>query len=506
LRAPLRTAYVPRMHARIRHASLAALIALGACTRPASGPGIIAAAAAAMGGADRIAAAKALVVEGTGDAYALGQNATLDGPLLRWHVTDFRRRVDFEHARWREESVWAPAFDTGWPSAFPVIEAYDGGVPFGVESGTASRRDDVAAIARRAELHHDPIGFLRAATAPGARLEQVRAERGGEAIDLVTAEGERYTLVADSATHLPKRIISKGTEPALGDVAVVTELDAYKPFDGLQLPTKITRRIDTTIVAVLEVAKVAVHSDTASLGDLAAPASVRSAPVPPGDATVTVNEAAPGVWYLTGEGPHSIVIEFRDHLTLVEAPEGDRRTLAVIRQARALRPGKPLTEVINTHHHFDHSGGLRAAVSEGLKVITQASNRAFVEAMVARPSTVVPDALAKNPKPLAIETVDDRKTLSDGTRTLELYRVDGNAHCPTMLMVHLPRERLLIEADAYQPPPLTGTPPVRHPFAGNLLANIERRHLRVDRLLPIHGRMVPFAALVTAAATSDTTR
>ena len=66
----------------------------------------------------------------------------------------------------------------------------------------------------------------------------------------------------------------------------------------------------------------------------------------------------------------------------------DRRTLVVIARARALRPGKALTEVINTHHHFDHSGGIRAAVSEGLRVITHESNRGFFEAMVARPATV----------------------------------------------------------------------------------------------------------------------
>jgi hypothetical protein len=72
-----------------------------------------------------------------------------------------------------------------------------------------------------------------------------------------------------------------------------------------------------------------------------------------------------------------------------------------------------------------------------------------------------------------------------------------------MLMVYFPAERLLAEADAYQPPPPGGPAPVAHPFAANLLDNIEKRRLRVDRLLPIHGRIVPFADLVAAARGVD---
>ena len=77
---------------------------------------------------------------------------------------------------------------------------------------------------------------------------------------------------------------------------------------------------------------------------------------------------AKGIWFLAGQSHHSVLVEFADHLTLIEAPQNDTRALAVIAKARTLRPGKPLTQVVNTHHHFDHSGGIRAAVSEGLTV------------------------------------------------------------------------------------------------------------------------------------------
>ena len=67
-------------------------------------------------------------------------------------------------------------------------------------------------------------------------------------------------------------------------------------------------------------------------------------------------------------------IEFNDHITLFEAYASEANAVAIIAKARTLVPGKPVTELIVSHHHFDHSGGLRAAVSEGLEVITQRGN------------------------------------------------------------------------------------------------------------------------------------
>lgn len=476
---------------------LAGMLALGACTPRSAELRIVESAAAAMGGLDQVRSVRRFTVEGSGDVFALGQNPTLESPLLNWEVQSYRRTTDLVNHRWQEESKRKPTFVTGWPEAFSLIEGYDAGLAFDIEEGVPSRRDGLVATRREAELFHHPLGFLRAASQPAARLERARDEGDAQAVDLVASEGHRFTLLIDKTRKLPRRIVSTSHEPGLGDVTLVTEFSEYRTFDHVAFPTQMTWRIDTTIVAYLRVTRAATDRDTTKP---AAPAAVRNAPDPAaGDARVTVEQAAPGVWYLAGESHHSVVVEFADHLTLIEAPVDDRRTLAVIARARTLRPTKPLTEVINTHHHLDHAGGIRAAVSEGLKVITHESNRAFVEVLVSRPSTVFPDALARRPRPLVIETVAEKKVITDGQRSIELYPITGNGHCATMLMVYLPRERLLVEADAYQPPPLQGTPPVMHPWAPNLLENIRRRGLRVSRILPVHGRIVPFAELVAAA-------
>jgi hypothetical protein len=72
-----------------------------------------------------------------------------------------------------------------------------------------------------------------------------------------------------------------------------------------------------------------------------------------------------------------------------------------------------------------------------------------------------------------------------------------------MLMIYLPTEKLLIEADAYTPPAPNAAPmSPPSPFNVSLADNIKQQGLSVDQILPLHGRMVPIVELHKAAGTS----
>jgi glyoxylase-like metal-dependent hydrolase (beta-lactamase superfamily II) len=211
-------------------------------------------------------------------------------------------------------------------------------------------------------------------------------------------------------------------------------------------------------------------------------------------ARVVSEQAAPGVWYLTGGSHHSVVIEMKDHVIVVESPLNDERAVAVLAEARKLVPGKSIRYVINSHHHFDHAGGLRAVVADGITVITHESSRAFLEQALAASATMTPDRQAKAGGKPIVEGVRDRRTMTDGTRTVEIYHIAGNTHSDGLLMVYLPKERFLVEADVYTPaPPNAPAPTAVNPLTVNLAENITRLGLGVDQLLPLHGRMVPLA-------------
>ncbi len=462
-----------------------------ACASPPPERQIIDDAATALGGAQRLGAVKTLVIQGSGTNGNLGQDMTPDATGQTFTVSDYTRAVDVAGGRVRIEQTRTPTFNYfQGPQPQKQVLGVDGDVAYNVAAnGNATRASDIVARDRRAEFFHHPITIVRAALDPMAVLTNPRTLGSERIVDVTIGGGRPFTLAIDATTHLPTRVVSMTDNLNLGDVAIETSFSDYQDISGLKLPTTLTTRTDKWTTATLQVSKQSVDADA---GNLAVPDAARTAAaisgIPP--ANVTAESIAKGVWFLAGQSHHSVLVEFSDHLMLIEAPQNDTRALAVIAKARELVPGKPLTQVVNSHHHFDHSGGIRAAVSEGLEVITHKANAGFYEDAIKRTHSLVPDALAKNPKPLKITTFDDELTLKDAAMTVNLYQIAGSGHGDTLVMAYFPRERILVEADVYSPGGAIA------PYAANLLENVKKRNLRVDRIVPIHGAIAPFAELV----------
>jgi glyoxylase-like metal-dependent hydrolase (beta-lactamase superfamily II) len=472
-----------------RLAPMMIVVAAAACTQRTPEQQLVHDAAEALGGQARIEAVGVLTMEGSGTQYNLGQDLRPGLADQTFTVSAFKREIEAGVARMRTTQTRTPnfAYFQG-PQAQTQIQALDQDLAYNVGANGAPTRVPAAAAAdRRAEQLHHPLRLLRFALGPNTVLSAVRTGGAERLVDVTTYAGP--ITLAVGADNRPTRIQSPGTHINLGDVTLTTTFADYADAGGLQLPTRIATKVDDFTTGTYQV-----KNTTAPSGSLEAPAEARSAAAPAAPAVnVAVEEVAPGVWFLAGQSHHSAVVAFKDRLVLIEAPQSEARSLAVIARAKELRPGTPLTHLVMSHHHFDHSTGLRAAIADGLTVVAQAGNEAFVKEMAARPFTRTPDTLAKAPKPPVVVAVGDTHTITDGARELLLYHVAGNPHSDTMLMAYLPRERLLVEVDAFSP---GGT---YHPYAANLLDHVQKRKLRVDRIIPLHGAIVPFSALVEAA-------
>jgi hypothetical protein len=469
---------------------LVAVVALtSACASAPPERQVVDAAAEALGGADRIRALKSIAVEGAGDAPNVGQNRLPDSELPNWRVTTYRRVTDLVNDRTDMTQTRQAAFQFAGALTQRQHQAQDGDVAVNFPpNGQPARGSAAQARDRRREALHQPIAAVRAALAETSEVSNLRQDGDNDVVDIRTAKGDVIQLSVSRASKLPVRVAMLDAHPNLGDVVIATAFADYEDVSGVKMPKRLTTTIDKYPQFDLRVSRNAVDVDTAAL---AAPDAVKSAvaATPPAQ-VVSVEPVAKGIWRLAGSGNHrSIVFEFADHLVLFEAPLNEARSKAVIDEARKLS-SKPLTHAVVSHHHFDHSGGLRVAVAEGLTIITHKDNEAFFKGLVARPWTVQPDALAKAPRPMNLQLVDDTLTLKDAAMELQLYHLIGNEREGTNLFGYVPNGRLLVQADLYD------NTWDRHLWGQNVLENISRRMLKVDRDIPVHGAMEPFSKMV----------
>jgi glyoxylase-like metal-dependent hydrolase (beta-lactamase superfamily II) len=441
---------------------------------------IIEDAVAAIGGRDRVLAVRTLTIEGYATNPNLGQQMTPESELLLWMIPDYARRLDLVNGRMELAVTRRPAFPAVFDNA-RAVQRLDGDVAYNLAANQPRPARLAAQVTRdrRIEMLHHPLTALRAALDPSSTVGNRRTSAAASSVDITTARGDAITLSVD-AQGRPLSVRSMAYHPNLGDVTRVTTFGAYENLDGLRLPKRLVTTIDRWTEWDVAVMK---HTLDADL-NLAAPDETRgsaAAPAAPPQ-NVPVTELAKGVWFLTGAGVPSLVIEFADHLALVEVPVSEARTQAVIAKAKELVPGKPLTQAIVSHHHFDHTAGLRAAVAEGLTIITHRVNEAWFREMVKRKHSIVVDALARTPKPLKIVSFDDAHTLRDAAMEVQLVHLRGSTHGDGLLAVYFPRQRLYAEADVWNPGAQI------QPHVRSLDEDIRRRGLQIDRIVPLHGQ------------------
>jgi len=439
---------------------------------------------------------KALQYTASGTLWQLGQSAYPGAPWPRFNIKSYTRTVNYDTVSMRDEVVRTQGENPPRGGGIQPITGEQrqillvSGTQAWNQAGENAVPAPAAAADRLQQLWLTPHGVMKAAMAHKATVQAKTA--GGKKMTAISfaVPGQLKVKALVNDKHLVEKVEAWSPNPVLGDMLTETTYADYKDFGGVRFPTKIMQRQGGFPTLELTVSEVKPNEPV----DITVPDNVRQASV-----QVKTDKVADGVWYLTGGSHQSVLVEMKDHLVVIEGPQDDARATAVIAEVKKTVPNKPIKYVVNSHHHFDHAGGLGAFVAEGATIITHDVNKGFFAQSFAAPRTIQPDKLAQSHKKAMIEGMKDKHVLSDETHTIELYRIQGNAHHDGLIMAYLPKEKLLVEADAYTPPPPTVPPPAQpSPFSVNLYENIERLKLAVDQILPLHGRIVPLAELQKA--------
>ena len=318
--------------------------------------------------------------------------------------------------------------------------------------------------------------MIKAALANGGTLD-------GKTIAFKAEDRDFKATLNDQ--NLVEKVSFLSTNEVIGDYPIEITYSDYADYGGVKFPAHIVQTEDGH--PTLDIRINEVKPNAAVVIDV--PANVTSAPPPPETPTVQVEKLADGVWYLNSDGVRSWAVEFKDYVVAVEGIGREARSLAVNAEIAKTIPNKPIKYVVNTHAHYDHAGGLRTYPAQGIIVVTQEKNKPFYEQAWARPRTIAPDLLSKEPKPLMFETVSDKKVITDGTQTLEIYWMKDSNHNGANMLVYHPKAGLLFWGDGYNPPAgADPRDPARTPEYGiDLYRNINALKLNVKTIAPAHG-------------------
>lgn len=348
--------------------------------------------------------------------------------------------------------------------------------------------------AQQLDIWMTPQGFLKAAA---SRSATVRSQaRGGKTYNVVSFTGGNKAMVNGYINDqgLVERVETWIDNPMFGDMLVEVDYALYKDFDGLKFPTSIAQKQGGWPTLELTVVDVKPNIST----NIKPAQAAQPVPDRPSE------KLAEGLYLIKG-GYGSLAVDFRDYIVVLEGPNSEARGLHVIQEAKRLIPNKPIRYVVNSHTHFDHASGLRPFVAEGATVITHEVNRAFLERVFTSPRTLNPDTLARSGRRANIETVAARKVLTDGNHVIELHHQQGVGHHPGLIFAYLPKQKILFAGDGYNAnvPANSPTPNPVGPYAVNLLENIRRLNLDIERIISIHmppdDRVVTMQELLRAA-------
>jgi glyoxylase-like metal-dependent hydrolase (beta-lactamase superfamily II) len=509
----------------------ALLLLLSACssaqpTGPDAARALIEESAVAMGGWTAMDAVKVQQIITAGGDLEPMQAVKPEGEARA--INRFSQGIiyDFENKRMRLTFDAIREYPNTQPVKFVEVIEGDAGMletPDAKGNAVQERLHPSRLATRLRDMRRVPIRLLYTAkNSPELTRVEDKKEGNGTIHIIRYKDGNLPVEVHfDSFNKLPKRVIYTEDDPIYGDTLNELAFSDWREYGGIRLP-QITAVFLNGNQIREERARNIINNPRIDVAGMVVPDQVKAQPavgepivsqwplrrVVMGvgyqdfgrEQKVELVEVTKGVYHVKGSTHHSLAIEMKDHIVVVEAPLFEDRSLAVIKALEAKMPGKPIKYVVMTHFHIDHSGGIRAYAAKGATVVAHTDAVPFVKTMLSRPKTIRPDSLAKASVTANVQSANDLKMLSDGERTIELREIP-NPHSAGMLVVYLPQEKLVFVSDLFTP----GTPVdpsntngIDNAFA--LYKALADGNVQVDRIVGGHGDIAPLSDLMKVAS------
>jgi glyoxylase-like metal-dependent hydrolase (beta-lactamase superfamily II) len=434
----------------------------------------------AQGGADALRAIKTLVQKGDAKHWEPGQSHSVTGESRFLGDSTVTVTVDYNNPirvryDWDRNMLY-PAVEKlkyseiRYPTYGAVVDDKGAITPMSSIRLAANLREGARASAK----------LLLAALESPQSISAIEDQKlGNQTLPaaLYTQGPNKYIIIFDRTTKLPAAVRIREEDNIWGDSNYDMVLSDWKTVNGVKIAFDRSYKLNDMEVQRLAFKEITANTEIAP-ATFAIPDAVKAAAKPAATANVPyqwvvrrlflgrftdsdkiyfgdngsfkVVELSPNVQMVQGGGANNLIINMKDGIAVVDAPTDEGQSRFVIDAAKAKYPGKPIKYLVLTHHHMDHTGGMRAFVAEGATIIVPAQDKAYFEQVAKAPHTLEPDAQQKAMKPATVQGVADTTSLKDDNGDINLYNI-ANPHVDGFLLVHLPKDNVLWVTDLISP-------------------------------------------------------
>ncbi len=400
----------------------------------------------ALGGADALRAVKTLVLKADAKHWEPGQSNSVNGESRFLGDSTMTASVDYAN----KDGV-SVRFDWDRDMKYPAVEklkyseirypTYGAVVD---EKGEAKPMSGIRLAANLREGGRgSPLLLLGALDSP-QRVSAIEDQKlGNQTLPAVayTNGPNKYVIMFDRATKLPAAVRTRDEDNIWGDANYDMILSDWRTVGGIKVAFARSYKLND-----MEVQRLTYKEITIFLGRFTDSDAVY---FPPGGKFQLV-ELSPNVQMVQGGGANNLIVNMKDGLAVFDAPVDEGQSKWVIDAAKAKYPGKPIKYLVLTHHHMDHTGGMRAFAAEGATVIVPAPDKAYFEQVIKAPHTLEPDAQQKAMKSATVQEVKDTFSIKDDMAEINLYNIP-NPHVDGYLLIHVVKDNILWVTDLISP-------------------------------------------------------
>jgi hypothetical protein len=356
------------------------------------------------------------------------------------------------------------------------------------DKGETKPMSGIRLMAERRELLRESPRLLLSALEQPQNVAAVEdQELGHQTYPAVayTSGPTRYIILFDRTTKLPVAVRTRDEDNIWADSNYDLVLSDWKDVSGVKIASSQSYRLNALEVQHVTLKEITVNAPVDPKA-FAVPEAVQEAAKRPAPAYVPYQwvlrrlflgrftdsdaiyfapggsfklvELAPNVQMVQGGGANNLIVNLKDGLAVFDAPTDEGQSRWVIDTAKAKYPGKAIKYLVLTHHHMDHTGGMRAFAAEGATVIVPAPDKAYFEQVIKAAHTIEPDAQQKAMKPATVEEVKDTFSIKDDSVEINLYNIP-NPHVEGFLLAHVVKDNILWVTDLISPRgPITRNP------------------------------------------------